>query len=598
MINQERIDTLNEIVAGIRLTFRNAPRDYTIILLLNLLYATGPILILFVSKYVIDNIDQYKANTEDAMKFIAITAAVYLSLNIITDSFQTVMGLYMDNLRDRVRFFIKGDIIRHIASIKDISLFENPERLDTLLLTEESVKKMWELNASFIRFFIGIAGLIPSLIILFRLDWWMPIMVLVFTVPAIFAQGAIEDESWFVEKSNAETTRRNKIIEENFTTQKNYKDVKLYGAEKQFLEEWESNYEGIIDRMTRVRSRGVRKTILWSTVSSLGAGAPYVFVIFYYINGGLSLGDLSLYSGLIFQLRRSLEQSIFQGLEVYDSALSIKPYWEIKSFTDSIINRFGSMPQSKSPRLSFRNVNFSYPEGNRDVLSSINIDFPHDSMTVIVGENGAGKTTLAKLIARFYDPTQGSIYLDDIDIRDIDINQYRMYITAVFQDFGRFEDTIRKNIYLEDSSEDIEQILKNINMDHITNDLPQGYNTIISKQFKDGTDLSGGQWQRIAIGRAMGRLEQANIVLLDEPTSALDPETEHEVFQMFRAMCKGKIGIIISHRLSLCRYADNIIVLDNGTVLQSGSHATLMLQKDSRYYNMFNTQAKSYQESN
>ncbi|GGR76615.1 HlyB/MsbA family ABC transporter [Deinococcus seoulensis] len=593
-LSEERRQALSLSWRGISYVARHARGDVTKILLLNLFYATGPLLILLVSKYVIDHIDTFRADRAAAVQFILMASLVYLVLNIVTDSFQTVMGLYMDNLRDKTRYFAKKDLMERVSAVEDISIFEDPGKLDTLLLAEEGVKKLWELNASAIRLFIGVAGLLPSLLVLFGAAWWIPLLVLAFAVPSIYAQGEIEDESWSVERSHAETLRKNKIFETNILGVKGHKDVKVYGAAPFFITRWMNQSLDVLAQMQRVRRRGAQKTIGWSILSSLGTSAPYIFVLFQYIDGRFSLGDLALYSGLIFQFRRSLEDTIFQGSEVYQAGLSTEPFWDIKQFQSQIAPGQGVVPLATKNVLAFQDVHFTYPGAERATLTGIHARFEQDRLTVIVGENGAGKTTLAKLVCRLYDPTAGHVQLNGQDLRGINVQAYRERIAAVFQDFGRFEDTVDSNLFFKQEVPDASGLLSAVGLTDQVSMWEQGTSTMLSNQFKGGTDLSGGQWQRLAIARAMARLQEAAVVLLDEPTSALDPETEHEAFALFRQMCQGKIGIVISHRMSLCRHADHIIVMGGGQVLEEGHHTTLMARSDSHYRRMFLLQASSY----
>jgi ATP-binding cassette subfamily B protein len=219
-------------------------------------------------------------------------------------------------------------------------------------------------------------------------------------------------------------------------------------------------------------------------------------------------------------------------------------------------------------------------------------------MIVLVGENGAGKTTLAKLLCRLYDPTQGSIYWGKQDMRSLQINDLRSHIAVVMQDYARFPASLRQNVgwgFLPKLQDDkaIQQVLQESGIDYLVKELEQGLDTPLGKQLEDGVDLSGGQWQRVAIARALLRLSQAELLVFDEPTAALDPKNEHEIYNILKAIARGRMAVVVSHRLALAKMADRIIVLEHGRIVESGSHSEVM-SNGNQYHTMFTRQASSY----
>ncbi|MBV9786549.1 MAG: ATP-binding cassette domain-containing protein, partial [Chloroflexi bacterium] len=254
------------------------------------------------------------------------------------------------------------------------------------------------------------------------------------------------------------------------------------------------------------------------------------------------------------------------------------------------------MPRPIRRGIEFRNVSFRYPNRPQYALRNVNLFIGAGEKLALVGNNGAGKTTLVKLMTRLYDPTEGEILLDGVDIREYDVNELRKRIGVIFQDFVRYHATVRENIGFGqidaiDDDRRIREAAQRGGGDEVVNRLPEGYNTMLGAWFEKGQELSGGQWQKIALSRAFMR--DGEVLVLDEPTAALDAEREFEIFQRFRELTDGKIALLISHRFSTVRMADRIVVLENGHLTELGTHQELLVQNGT-YAKLFNMQAAGY----
>ena len=246
--------------------------------------------------------------------------------------------------------------------------------------------------------------------------------------------------------------------------------------------------------------------------------------------------------------------------------------------------------------IEFRHVSFCYPGSDVYVLRDINLHIQPGERIALVGLNGAGKTTLIKLLTRLYDPTDGQVLLDGVDLRDYDLTSLHQRFGVIFQDFVRYQFTVRENIGFGqvDALDDLARIKDAADRggaSPIIENMPQGYDTMLGRRWEKGQELSGGQWQKIALARAFMR--KAEVLVLDEPTSALDAEAEYEVFRRFGELMEGRIAVLISHRFSTVRMADRIVVLSAGKILELGSHAEL-IQLDGAYARLFNLQAEGY----
>jgi ATP-binding cassette subfamily B protein len=246
--------------------------------------------------------------------------------------------------------------------------------------------------------------------------------------------------------------------------------------------------------------------------------------------------------------------------------------------------------------IEFRNVSFAYPGTQRLVLRDLNLTLRQGERIALIGENGEGKTTIVKLLTRLYDPTEGAIYLDGVDLREYDLDDYTSQVAVIFQDFMRYDMTARENIAIGRVGErqDLDEVVaaaRKSKADDVVRKLEAGYEQMLGRRFDGGVDLSGGEWQKVALARAY--LRDAQILILDEPTASLDAKSEQQVFRQFAELTQNKLSLLISHRFSTVRMADRIVVLENGRIAEEGHHDQLMA-RDGRYAQMFDMQASNY----
>lgn len=293
---------------------------------------------------------------------------------------------------------------------------------------------------------------------------------------------------------------------------------------------------------------------------------------------------------------QALVMALVEGFgQFFERALYFETYFRFTAATPSL--QRPTVPQAlpaQLKHLSFENVTFRYPDG-RIALSEVSFGIRAGETVAIVGENGAGKTTLIKLLLRFYDPTEGTVKVDGLDLRTVDLDAWRARVAAVFQNFNRYAYTLGENIRIGDISaswddEGLSQALEEVGLIDLLDTLNAGLRTPLGKEF-GGTDLSGGQWQKLGMARALFR--DAEVLILDEPTAALDPRSEYELYQRFARLASGRTTILITHRLSSVRTADRILVLKEGRLIEAGSHSTL-LAAGGEYADLWAMQAQRY----
>lgn len=604
----ENADIRQALWRSIQLVMESAPKELWQIGIFNLIRGVGPSAALYFSKIVIDQTASLAGTAANKPldwtivgQYPQLLTAVgaLIGTNLFIESVSSIDTQMFAALRDRVQGAIEGKVIAKIANFNDIALFEQPELLNILQLTTKGIQRMQRLAFIFAGSFMGIFTLIPAVILAAGIALWVPLILLGFAIPSVVIDLRYWRKSWRVEESQAGLSREKEIYAKLLKEETYAKEMRLFSLQHVMLDRWNEIFDRLFKQMQDIRQEGAIALIALSFLGGIGSSIPYLYVIFGVVTGRFTLGDIALYTGVIIQLKRSLYMLVSNLGDIYDVALATRPVFQLLDLEPTLIDRPDALPlPDRGNGLMITNLSFSYPGSEKAILNNINFNIKPGEMVVLVGENGAGKTTLGKLLARLYDPSSGSIEWNGVDYKDVSLDEIRSRIAVVMQDYARFPATVRENVgwgYLPKLKEDkaLEQVLKESGINHIIMELDQGLETPLGKQLEKGIDLSGGQWQRIAIARALLRLGTSELVIFDEPTAALDPKNEHEIYEIFRTIARGRMTIVISHRLSLARIADRIIVLEHGTILEEGNHAEL-IQHNGRYAEMFMRQASSY----
>jgi ATP-binding cassette subfamily B protein len=439
---------------------------------------------------------------------------------------------------------------------------------------------------------VGITGLLISL------NAFTPLILFVSAFPTMLVRLRFARLMFDWQQRSAETER--KITYYNFVlTHEVYaKEVRLFDIGKMFIQRYGDLRKRLrFERMSLVRRRAISE-ILVQLLSVIALFTAFALVASDALRSVITIGELVI----AFQAFQR-GQSSFQGLlgsftSLYESNLFFTDFYTFLGLEPRIHapRHPVPVPQQMGEGIRFENVSFAYSRSATPVLESINLAIKPGEIVALVGENGAGKTTLIKLLCRLYDPTQGRITLDGIDLREFDVTELRRMITVLFQDFNIYQLAAWENIWLSDIHQEpvrerIVEAARASGADSFISQLPQGYDSQLGNWFSNGRDLSVGQWQKIGLARAF--LRDTQLIILDEPTSSLDVMAEHDVFERFRTIAAGKSGIIISHRLSTIRMASHIYVLDGGHIAECGTHDELMAL-DGIYAKLFRTQSKYY----
>jgi ATP-binding cassette subfamily B protein len=577
--------------------------------LLNLVTGTGPSASLFLSKIVIDETARLLAQgtTQSALALLLAepkllwSLTIALVLNLVVDAVDSVGTTLFAALRDRVRGHVQAQVLHKVANFDDIALFESPDLLNLLELTEKGIQRLQQLSFIVAATLMGFFSFVPSVLLSVSIAWWVPPVLLLSSIPSIFVEMKHHKKSWRVEETQASVTRKMDIYLKVLTSEVYAKEVRLFSLQSILLDRWQGLFHQMFTTMQKVRQEGAIAVMLWALIGGIGAAFPYVVVVLGVLQGKYTLGDVALFTGVILQLRRSLYILISYTADIYDVALATSPIFQLLDLQPQLCSGYIPMisPQQAIARgIQLQQVTFAYPGSDKPTLEQIDLTIRPGEMIALVGENGAGKTTLAKLLCRLYDPTTGTIVWNGQDLRSLKLTALRSRIAVVMQDYARFPATLRENVGWGDLAQlshnsTIQAVLQDAGIGHLVAEFEQGLETPLGKQLEHGVDLSGGQWQRIAIARALIRISQVELIVFDEPTAALDPKNEHEIYRIFHTIAQGRMAVVVSHRLALAKLADRIIVLEHGKIVEAGTHAELMAQGD-RYHTMFTRQASSY----
>lgn len=581
---------------AVSLVWTTNPRLTVAIAAFTLMAGALPAGIAWVGARIVDAVVQAIATTHDpraALRYVVIEGL----LVALVAAAQRMLSLCQSLLRAQLGQRVNVMILEKALTL-ELTHFEDAEFYDKLTRARREASSR---PLSLVIRTFGLAqnavSIVSFAVLLAQFSPWAVAVLIAAGLPAFIAEARFSGDAFRLFRWRSPETRMQLYLETVLAREDHAKEVKLFGLGSRFLE----RYQDIFRRLYREdRALTIRRDA-WGLglglIATLTLYGAYAWIAIEAVRGVISLGEMTMYLMLFRQGQAAVSASLAAIGGMYEDNLYLSTLYEY--LETEVPPAAGTLVRGPRPEdgVRFESVTFCYPDASDPALVDIDLHLPPGASVALVGENGSGKTTLIKLLTRLYRPTSGRILLDGLDLGEWDAQVLRGRIGVIFQDFARYQMQVGENIgagdepHFEDETR-WRAAAERGQADEFIATLPAGYRTQLGKWFRDGRELSGGQWQKIALSRAFMRT-RADILVLDEPTAAMDAQAEADVFEHFRRIAQGRITILISHRFSTVRMADQIVVIDRGRIVERGTHQELVAL-DGRYARLFALQAKGY----
>ncbi|RXJ73060.1 ABC transporter ATP-binding protein [Veronia nyctiphanis] len=526
----------------------------------------------------------------DIPQWLPLLWAATFALPIIL---QPLINLFQLLLNDKLTRKAQVQIMKSASAIPDLATLEKTEIHDTIeVMARESAHRPLGMVVNAFTLLRVVLVSVSLMVVLASLGWWLPVALMLPLLPLSWSTISAKHKLFLFILRHGKEPRRFKYFLQTILDPKKAEETRLFKLAPFFIEKYQQSYDKYLKSIASARVQTAISPQKWSLLYVISLGITFYYLTPMMTSSTFSVGDLMglVQSLALFSVNSSVLAVVLGSFG--DSLPFFKKMKELEDIEPEITFKYYGLPLPEDKTIRFHNVSFSYPDG-RPALKNISLTINDGEHIALVGENGAGKSTLIKLLCRFYDPTEGYISIGGIDIRDLDLDSWREYLGAVFQNFGRYDLTIEENIALgSTASMNKPEVLAQAAHDAkfpLSDTL--SLDAQLGKEF-DGTDLSGGQWQRLALARSLVR--ECGLIMLDEPTSAMDPRVETELFKQFAALMQGRTALMVTHRLGSVNMLNRVIVLKQGEITEDGSPEALK-QSNGEYAELWKLQAEQYE---
>ena len=570
-----------------------ASKFYFSLKLLVLLSTTAiPLINIWLWKEVLNGIVDFAESKQTVIVCLAVYLALLIAMHLLSRFNDYVEDRYMDEIK-----FYLDETMMNKTSRMDLSFFDSAKMGDKVRHARDNLGTMMSMSWLIFDIISATINVIATLIIVCAYKWWLGIITLVFLIPFMFYNKHYTERKLEMEKEQLRENRKKYYYHDTFFNNNIQFEIKLNNIGSYFINKYKMLWQKIyrINSNVDIKHRIINTAIMIVNVSSeFFVLAVSVFDV---VNKYIGIGDLQYNLNMVSRLRsqaQELMNRINRLLNVNTRLIELQEFMAI----EPQIEKTGTLKPSSNPQIEFCNVSFRYPNSEQYVLKDCSFTIkPHEKIGLI-GLNGAGKTTIVKLIFRFYDPEEGCIKLDGVDLKEYDVYAVRKVFGVLFQDYVQYALPLREIIALSDFDERFndEKLKKACDISgasEVIKDWEDGFDSVLGRYYADNAkDLSGGQWQLVGLARAY--FKDSEFMILDEPSAALDPISEDRIFEQLYHLSEGKSSVTISHRLSNTTLADKILVIGDGHIIEQGSHFEL-LKQNGKYAELFNLQASKYQ---
>jgi len=600
---RERLQALRHLPRLFRLVWSTEPRYVVIILVLRVVRAGVPLAVLWLGKLIVDEVVASVIRGAASWERLGFLLGAELGVAVVGEALSRGSALYESLLGDLFANRTSVDLMRHAAAL-DLEQFEDAELYDRLERARRQTVGRIALFSLVLATLQDLVTLVSLSAALVAYVPWLLVLLVIAVLPALLGETHFASLGYSLLYSWTPERRQLDYLRYIGASDVSAKEVKLFGLSHFLVDRYDRVSREFYEANRTLATRRSIVSTLLATVGTIGYYAAYVVIIHLTVIGhrgpaGLfTIGVLTFLAASFRQSRDLIQRTLLALSQIYEQSLYLDDLFSFFAIEPRIRSTPGARPIPLPVRegFVFENVGFRYPNSERWAVRHLSFTLRPGERLALVGENGAGKTTLAKLFVRLYDPTEGRILLDGRDLREYDVAGLRRHVGVIFQDFVRYDFLLRENIAVgsierREDEPAIRDAAERSLADSVAARLAGRYDQMLGRRFEGGVDLSGGEWQKVALARAY--LRDAQLLVLDEPTAALDARAEYEVFLRFSELTAGKMAVLISHRFSTVRMADRILVLRGGELVEDGTHGELVA-RGGLYAELFGLQAAGY----